>query len=186
MRRIILDLRNKKFKFLNLDDPNLMTKEDLQASEQEMFEHFDPNKPPILSNYDKLKERFKLPSRVLLRLEKMEYNKYIKVLRKVWKALVKKTRISIIENAQRVIHKHFKQANLNFKIEVDSVYQQFSQIKEDYLNKVKELEEMKEKYIKQEMAMIQSIIYFQKLQDNYEPSDFKDDDQCLSCRFILS
>ena len=73
----------KKFKFLNLDNPNTMTKSDLHASYQEIFEHFDPNKPPILSNYDKLNEKFKLPSRLLLRLEKTEYNKYINILRKV-------------------------------------------------------------------------------------------------------
>lgn len=73
----------RRFKFLDLDDPFASNFEKILQSESKLFDNFEPTKSPILENYDQLSKNYKMPSKTLLSLEKNEYSKYIKVLRKV-------------------------------------------------------------------------------------------------------
>ena len=70
MLKIRLSQIRNKFKFLNIDDPFEATSRKLKEEEQKLFRNFDPDNPPILQNYDKLGEDYKLPSRQLLNYEK--------------------------------------------------------------------------------------------------------------------
>jgi hypothetical protein len=59
----------KSFNFLDLDkldDDGIQ----LGTIQSKLFKEFDPENPPVLSYYDILKKRFKLPSKKLLEFER--------------------------------------------------------------------------------------------------------------------
>lgn len=82
----------KNFKFLDLEDPFLAAYDKENKDFDKLMKSFSPEHPPVLENYNELSEKYKLPSKFLLNLEKEHYRKYIKKLRHVNKILVRQAK----------------------------------------------------------------------------------------------
>ena len=68
-----------------------MTKLQVEGQEtfNKMLQKFDPQNPPMLTNYEKLENYYKMPSMALLQNEKEYYVKHINKLRHAAKYMVK-------------------------------------------------------------------------------------------------
>ena len=73
----------KKLKFIPLDDTFVASTTQLNKDLEKMFKQFNPDRPPVLENYDELAKDYKLPSRQIFEREKTAYREHIRNLRKV-------------------------------------------------------------------------------------------------------
>lgn len=107
----------KNFKFINIDE---MFADDKQNKkfELEIFKEFDPDDPPILKHYDTLNEKYKLPSRMVLEMERDGYRKYIKMLKRVSKVLVQRAKKQARDTATRVVRNHTDPGKQDFDNEI--------------------------------------------------------------------
>lgn len=130
----------KKFKFLSLDDPFSAAFEQENNHIDTLMKNFDPNNPPILSNYEILKDKYRIPSKRLLTLEKENYQNYIKKLRKVTKTLVKRTEYQCKQKAREFIIQKFDNFRTVIRGETNMWFVEFIKL----LDELK----LKDKYIK--------------------------------------
>ena len=86
-------------------DGNVKQESEGEVIGQRLMQNFDPNNPPMLSNYDRLNHYFKLPSKNLLRQEKNEYMKHINTLRHAAKYMIKKSKQEAKEIARQTVKK---------------------------------------------------------------------------------
>lgn len=152
----------RKFKFMDLDksfgdDVKLMEKATL-----EIFKDFDPENPPLLDYYDMLQKKYKLPSRKFLTYERDCYRKYIKMLKKVNKVLVKKAKQQARDTAKKTILNHTGSAREKFDKEIVHILLQYQEVKDENYTKTLKIKELEEKMKKYELTLAQTASYFRK------------------------
>ena len=134
-----LKAEKKNYKFLDLDDPFAAAFQKENKDFEKLRKKFDPNNPPLLVNYDILHKDYKLPSKLLLKMEKEEYRKYIKRLRDVTKILVRRAKTQSKIAARKYIIEKIE--DYRKRIEKESFY-----LNQAFIKMRSEVEE-KEKYI---------------------------------------
>lgn len=107
----------KDFKFVDLDEM-LTSDKQIKKFELEIFKEFDPDNPPLLKHYETLNQKYKLPSRRFLELERDGYRAYIKMLKKVNKVLVKRAKNQARETAKRIVMNHTDPGKQDFDEEI--------------------------------------------------------------------
>ena len=75
----------------------------LKQLEEDLYKNFNPNKSPILENYQKLSKEFKMPSRMLIELEKKHYRKYMQVIKNAAKTIVKRVKAEAKIKARKIV-----------------------------------------------------------------------------------
>ena len=108
----------RKFKFIDLDQIYSVNDKKLELLKQEIFKDFDVENPPVLDYYEQLKKKFKLPSRMLLEYERDWYRKYIKMLKKVNRVLVKRAKEQTRNIARKVVINHSGSARTKFEYDL--------------------------------------------------------------------
>ena len=118
------DFQNKlradkeKFKFIDLDDPFQTNAKELKQLEEDLYKNFNPNKSPILENYQKLSKEFKMPSRMLIELEKKHYRKYMQVIKNAAKTIVKRVKAEAKIKARKIVTDQVESARQKFEEEI--------------------------------------------------------------------
>ena len=161
----------KKVKFLNLDDPDSISLNEMSKREQNLFKDFDPENPPLLDYYEELKKKYKLPSRTLLELERDGYRKYIKMMKKVAKILVKRAKAQARNTARKIIINHAGSARVNFDKEVINILLQHEGTKNENTRFRKRISDLEDKLLKNELTLAQTANYFRKREIDFDTKD---------------
>ena len=98
----------KKFRFLDLENPTLANQKLIDREIEKLFSNFNPEEPPLLKNYEKLEEKYSMPSKTLLEIEKLNYRKYISQMKHVTKVLMRRTMKDAKSRAMNMIQSHLK------------------------------------------------------------------------------
>lgn len=157
----------RKFKFMDLDksfnDPKA-----LEKFQDEIFKEFDPENPPVLDYYDTLMKKYKLPSRTLLEFERDCYRKYIKMLKKVNKVLVRRAKKQARDTARKVVINHTGSSRAKFDKEIVHILLQFDDVRTENYNKTKKIADLEEKMKRYELTLSQTANYFRKCEFDFE------------------
>jgi len=125
-----------------------------------------------------------MPSKQLLQMEKNEFLKYVKVLRKVSKIMVIKTQKKVIDDVKMVVEKFLKKTNQNFNKEMESLQSQFSCLQEENLKKQEENEKLQHEFKNQEIALVNLLRSYKEIELNRELSDPNDEDIIHSRKLV--
>jgi hypothetical protein len=90
-------------KILGIDSQFNISSNEIHQSIKQLFENGAPFQSPILQNYKTLTTAYNLPSKQLLKVEQSEYQKYIKILRRINKKMVNQAKEHILEDAKKVV-----------------------------------------------------------------------------------
>ena len=110
------DFQNKlksdkaKFKFIDFDDPFRADAKELEQLEEDLYKNFNPNKSPILENYHKLTQEFKMSSRILIELEKKYYRNYIQTIKKAAKTIINRVKSEAKIKAKKIVSEQVESA----------------------------------------------------------------------------
>lgn len=128
--------RAKNFKMIDLDNPILANQQLFDREIERIFSNFDPDDPPLLKNYEKLEEKYAMPSKTLLELEKKNYRKYIQQMKHVTKVLVKRTVKEARTRALNTIKAHLIKIKGTVETEFANLIKQFIDLQEECSKKV--------------------------------------------------
>ena len=121
----------KKFRFLDLDNPFLASQKLFDREIENLFSNFNPEDPPLLKNYEKLEEKYSMPSKTLLELEKQNYRKYIQQMKHVTKILMRRTKKEAKTLALNTIKSHLIKIKGRVQTEFSNIIKQFIELQEE-------------------------------------------------------
>lgn len=147
---------NKGEKFLDLDNPFTAALEKENQDFEKIKNRFTPENPTLLMHYDQLKEKYKLPSRRLLRLQKDEYLEYIEKLRNVARILVRRAKDEAKGLWRKFIIEKFKKYQESVEEESFYIVNQFLSLKEEIEQKEKYITQCEKRFVDQE-KMLQHV-----------------------------
>jgi hypothetical protein len=98
---------------------------------KKLVSKFDPSNPPMLANYERLENYYKMPSKNLLETERDHFIHHINILRRTAKQMVKRAKKEAKEVARKVLEKQVAHVNLQFENEIKDLLYKNSFIKEE-------------------------------------------------------
>jgi len=145
-------------KFLDLDDPFAAAYQKDNKDFEKLKRNFDPDKPPLLLDYNRLNKKYRMPSKILLETQKNEYRKYINKLRDAAKVLIKRSAASSQIAARNFVKAKFKEYKERAEEETYLWFSQFLTFKEELERKDKLIQELKDNFTTQEMMLTHSSV----------------------------
>ncbi|CAI2377443.1 unnamed protein product [Moneuplotes crassus] len=145
--------------FIDLDSPFVATsqkeKQEFQKLKGVGADRKVHEKPQdvLLTHYDTLSQKYKMPSINLLKLQKEEYRAYIAKLRDVAKVLVRRAKKECRIKCKKYLHEKFDQYKESIELESSSMTKQFIKIKEELEERQKEVDQFHRKFIDQEIMI---------------------------------